>query len=411
MTANAEVLAVEDLAKSFNVYKRPIDALLEALTRRQLHTPFWALEDVSFGAQRGEVLGIIGRNGAGKSTLLKIIAGTLTPTRGYAHVTGRVAAILELGAGFNVEQSGQDNIVLGGLCMGLSRDEVDAKYDEIVAFSELGSFIKQPVRTYSTGMMARLAFAVATAVEPDVLIVDEALSVGDAKFQKKSFARFEEFRERGKTILFVTHNTPLIEMVCTRAIYLEGGRIKQIGDPKDVVAAYNRDLFGPEGNALPVAAATDDGVRRYGTGGVIISHCAIEDEDGRALAAIPSGAVCVIRVQVDCVRAAIDDLNVGVSITTKEGVRLFAINPILAGARTPSLVKGNTLEVHVRVRMNLGGGDYFVTVGAWGLHEAAHYDRRIDVLHFRVFGSLASSQSIVNLEPDYSMTVLQGNLV
>ncbi len=204
-----------------------------------------ALNTISFSIRRGETVGIIGQNGAGKSTLLKLIAGTIQPTSGSVLVTGRVSAMLELGTGFNPARTGRENVMIVGLCLGMSRREILDRFEAIVEFAELADWIDEPVRTYSTGMAMRLAFAVATARIPDIVIVDEAISVGDAKFQKKCFRRFEEMKQAGATILIVTHWAQLVEMICDRAIYLVGGRLCMDGPPKPVVAQYLEDLFDP----------------------------------------------------------------------------------------------------------------------------------------------------------------------
>ncbi len=218
------------------------------------------MRDVSFELRRGEVLGLVGRNGAGKSTLLKILAGTLTPSGGKIEIAGRVSAILELGTGFHPDFSGRENIYLGGLCLGMTRAEIDGRIDEIIDFSELRDVIDQPFKTYSTGMQARLTFSTVTTADPDLLIVDEALSVGDARFQLKSFGRFEEFRRRGKSIILVSHNMNTITGFCDRAILLERGQVLLDAKPATVSTFYHRLLFGEGQRACfctPKCAAAD----------------------------------------------------------------------------------------------------------------------------------------------------------
>jgi len=231
-------LEVKNLSKAYRLYARPVDRLLEVLTRRPRHKSFWALKDISFQVMTGETLGIIGDNGAGKSTLLKIMAGTLAPTKGQVIRNGRVAALLELGAGFHPELTGRQNIYLNASLLGLSEKEIRECEEEIIAFAELEEFIDQPIKTYSSGMYVRLAFSIATMVNPDILIVDEALSVGDQRFQKKSIDRIMEFRQRGKTILFCSHSMYHVLELCQRAIWLHEGRIQLSGQAKEVVEAY-----------------------------------------------------------------------------------------------------------------------------------------------------------------------------
>jgi lipopolysaccharide transport system ATP-binding protein len=239
-------LHLEEVSKCFQMYARPQDRLKQMIVgrRKKYFREFWALKDISFNVERGACIGIIGRNGAGKSTLLQIISGVMTPSSGNVTVNGRVAALLELGTGFNPEFSGKENVYLNGSILGLSRSEIDARYDRIAAFADIGEFLDQPVKTYSSGMFVRLAFAVATHVDPDILVIDEALAVGDAKFQSKCFRKFEEFRKEGKTILFVSHATEQIVRHCDWALLIEHGEIIKRGEPKMVANEYLNLLFG-----------------------------------------------------------------------------------------------------------------------------------------------------------------------
>lgn len=234
------VISIKHLTKIYKLYDRPIDRLKESLhpLKKQYHKEFFALNDVSFEIKRGETVGIIGKNGAGKSTLLKIITGVLTPTSGSVHVHGRIASLLELGAGFNPEYTGVENIYFQGSLMGYTREEMESKIDDILAFADIGDFVHQSVKMYSSGMFARLAFAVAINVDPDILIVDEALSVGDAAFQRKCFARMETIRNNGTTIVFVSHSEGQIVELCSRAIFVHGGQIVLDGEPKKVTTFY-----------------------------------------------------------------------------------------------------------------------------------------------------------------------------
>ncbi|MEO7106814.1 MAG: ABC transporter ATP-binding protein [Rhodoferax sp.] len=234
----------QHLGKAFQLYDQPIDRLKQMLMRgrRRYYKEFAALHDVNFELQKGEVLGLVGRNGAGKSTLLQLICGTLSPTSGQVTVQGRIAALLELGAGFNPDFTGRENVYLNASILGLSKAEIDARYDAIVEFSGIGDFIHQPVKTYSSGMYVRLAFSIATSVDPDILIIDEALSVGDGAFARKSFDRIMRLKEKGATILFCSHSIYQIEALCTRALWLEKGVVRLIGDPSTVVARYQNFL-------------------------------------------------------------------------------------------------------------------------------------------------------------------------
>lgn len=247
------VISARGLSKRFSLYDRPSDRLKQLLwgSRRQYGRAFWALQDVDFDIHQGEVVGVVGRNGAGKSTLLQLVCGTLTPTSGSLTVRGRVAALLELGAGFNPDFSGLENVYMNAAILGLARAEVDVRLDAILAFADIGAFIHQPVKTYSSGMYVRLAFAVATSVEPDILVVDEALSVGDGAFARKSFDRIMALKEQGATILFCSHSMYHVQALCSRALWLEGGRIRMWGPAAKVTVAYETALVMDSPTTVP----------------------------------------------------------------------------------------------------------------------------------------------------------------
>ncbi len=267
-------IRVENLGKCYQIYEKPRDRLLQMLFRgrRQFFREFWALRDVSFRIAIGEVVGIVGRNGSGKSTLLQLVCGTLNPTTGTVRASGRVAALLELGAGFNPEFTGRENVYMNGALLGLAREEIDARYEEICAFSEIGDFIHEPVKTYSSGMYVRLAFATAIHCDPDILVIDEALAVGDIFFQQRCFQRLKAMKEAGKTILFVSHDLNSVQLLCDRAILLHEGRMVVLATPKLVTNEYVRMHSGDDAalpkpetglaSSLPDAASA--GEYRYG---------------------------------------------------------------------------------------------------------------------------------------------------
>lgn len=244
MDTNKKII-IDNITKIYNMYNSPTDRLKEALSIRNrcFHTEFYALKNISFDVAEGEIVGIMGRNGAGKSTLLKIITGVLQPTYGSVSISGRVSSLLELGAGFNPEYSGIDNIYFYGTIMGLTHAEISARLDDILDFAEIGDYVYQPVKTYSSGMFARLAFSCAINVEPDVLIVDEILSVGDIRFQAKCFNKFKEFKERGVTILYVGHDISTMRSFCDRCIWLNQGEIVDMGDPTYISAKYVEFMY------------------------------------------------------------------------------------------------------------------------------------------------------------------------
>jgi lipopolysaccharide transport system ATP-binding protein len=274
MSSDNIAVRVEGLGKCYQIYDRPQDRLrqaimprLQAVTGRtpgRYYREFWALRDVSFEVGRGETVGIIGRNGSGKSTLLQVICGTLAPTTGLVQTRGRVAALLELGAGFNPEFTGRENVYMNGTVLGLSQAEIDARFDDIAAFADIGDFIEQPVKHYSSGMYARLAFAVAISVDPDILVVDEALAVGDEPFQRKCFARIEEIKRGGGTIMFVSHSSHAIVDLCDRAVLLYGGERLYAGEPKKAVSWYQKLMNASPDRATEICA---DIRREDATGG------------------------------------------------------------------------------------------------------------------------------------------------
>lgn len=259
--SSKHAIEAHQLGKYYSLYERESDRLKQLLWGRWLHPKkpyardFWALRDVSFSIPQGEVVGIVGRNGAGKSTLLQMVCGTLQASQGQLAVRGRVAALLELGAGFNPDFTGLENIYMNAAILGHSRTQVDGLLDEISAFADIGDFIHQPVKTYSSGMFMRLAFAVATSVEPDILVIDEALSVGDGAFARKSFDRIMGLKDAGKTILFCSHSMYQVEALCSRAMWIDGGRLRMIGPAADVTSAYQTSLNA--GNVPSPGKATE----------------------------------------------------------------------------------------------------------------------------------------------------------
>jgi lipopolysaccharide transport system ATP-binding protein len=378
----------------------------------------------------------MGRNGAGKSTLLRIIAGTLDATAGSVITAGRVAAILELGTGFHADYSGRENIYLGGLCLGLSRKQIDSRVAEVIEFSELDEFIDQPFRTYSSGMQARLAFSVATCVDPDILIIDEALSVGDARFQLKSFDRIREFKRRGKSILVVSHSINQLVSVCDRAILLDRGRILMDGEPNAVGNAYHELLFGPPAAAelaLPPAETQADGggrqtespepaaaidrdlaessperaganggrEHRYGDGAARIIDFRLLDADGRAVTRLQSLETYAAAVTIRAVRQT-EELCAGVLVRNARGQDIFATDMMRCQDLTIApLAPGEEAVVRMRFRANIASGTYFFSA-ALARYDTLKHDVRFDAIMVEVEPILTLfTDIIVNLEPEF----------
>ncbi len=380
MTHN--VVTVTHLGKAFKRYARIRHRLLEWLPFGGAHHELrWVLRDLNFSIAPGEAIGLIGRNGAGKSTLLKLLTGTLLPTTGQVQVKGRVAALLELGMGFHPEFSGFDNVLMAGQLQGMSRAEVLACMDDIVAFAEIGDALMQPVRVYSSGMMVRLAFATATAVRPDVLIVDEALAVGDAYFQHKCFRRIREFREQGVTLLFVSHDPMAVKSLCNRALLIEGGRVAMDGDPVQVLDYYNALIALEEGRVADhgqlIEATPDTRGVRSGTGEVKIRTVRLMRQ-GQDTQQVFEGEALDLAIEL-AIQQDLPDLTVGILLRDRLGNEIFGTNTHHLGladqlrdARAGSVVR---LQFSIP-SFHLGEGSYSLTVAAHGAdtHLAGNYD-------------------------------------
>lgn len=366
------VLQVEGVGKTFNRYRRERHRILSwfgiPASGVQKTT---VLQDITFALQPGEAVGLIGLNGAGKSTLLKIITGTLKPTTGSVRVAGRVAAILELGMGFHPELTGRQNVYHVAGLMGHTREEVDAFIDEVHAFSEIGEYFEQPVRVYSSGMQMRLAFAVATARRPEILIVDEALSVGDAYFQHKSFDRIRQFTRQGTTLLLVSHDKQAIQSICSRAILLDKGRIAMQGEPDVVMDFYNAMLADHQDQQI-ATNPQHGGALLSGTGEARFTAIGLHDEQGQSVELIDVGQPVVLRVEAR-VEAALDDLVLGFLIKDRFGQDVFGTNTRQLEQVCYDIEAGRELAWSFRFPANIGPGTYSITLA---LHShAGHIER------------------------------------
>ncbi len=372
------MIRVQNISKLYRIYENPSGRLKEILLRgrRKYHREFWALEDVSLEVNTGEAVGVIGRNGAGKTTLLQIIAGVLQPTRGSVQVEGRVTALLELGSGFNPEYTGRENILLSGQILGFSEEEMKKRIDVIVQFAELEAFVDQPVKTYSTGMMMRLAFASAIHVDPDVLIVDEALSVGDVYFQRKSLDRMDYFRKAGKTVLFVSHDPQLVQRFCNRALWLEGGRVAMQGEAREVVTAYQAFCARLEDARLRDAARNggigsrehDEILRelqltgaRWGNGRIRFTGVEMINSRGESTWVFRTGEPATIRLRYES-EQDFDRPIFAVDMHRYDGVFITSINNYDTNPEPLPVKRGaGTLDLHIP-RLDLSLNVYFLSL-------------------------------------------------
>lgn len=444
-------ISIKNVKKCFYIYKNPQDRLKQFLfpkikglagkPQANYYREFWALNGVSFDVKKGETVGLIGKNGSGKSTLLQIICGTLTATEGEVETKGRIAALLELGSGFNPEFTGRENIYLNAAILGLSKEETDKKYDSIIEFADIGDFIDQPVKTYSSGMVVRLAFAVQAQVDPDILIVDEALAVGDAKFQAKCFERLRQLKKKGTSILLVTHSGEQIVTHCDRAVLLSDGREVYQGIPKKAVNLYMDILFGKStkteskneeanlkadingkdehqpGESLNLvddvfATKSNYNKNEYRWGDK--SACWMDYElivnERKNPATVYAGEKVSLRCSV---RFDKDIKNpiVGFAIKTKEGLTVYNTNSHLLSKDTGQFGIANT---HAIVEFNflnkLGAGDYFISLGVASMlnDEVVPHDRRYDVIHFLV-PTVDSFSGMTDLSLNFEITNSAGN--
>lgn len=388
MTAPGTI-TVSQLGKAYRQYPNQWARLAEWLSpasARPRHQVYQVLQDISFQVQPGETVGLIGVNGAGKSTLLKVLTGTTRPTTGQVSVSGRVAALLELGLGFHPEFTGRQNAYMAGQLLGLQAHDIDRLMPAIQAFAEIGPYIDQPVRVYSSGMQMRLAFSVATAHRPDVLIIDEALSVGDAYFQHKSFERIRSFRQQGTTILLVSHDKGTIQSICDRAILLNAGRIAKQGPPDEVMDYYNAMLAERETSNIEQTRTADGRVQtRSGTGEVTLTDIQLLDQSQQPLQVLEVGQPVVLRIQVR-VNQSIQTLVFGYLIKDRLGQSVYGTNTQHLGRPQINLQSGELITCRFAFNADLGPGSYSISVAHVGTadHLTSNYEWRDLALVFTV---------------------------
>jgi len=448
----APAIRVEGLSKAYRLWTSPrarlVVPIVERLARSQalpaglVHRcrrlaerkapPFFALRDVSLEIRRNETVGIVGRNGSGKSTLLEIIAGTVAPSAGRVLVEGRVAALLELGTGFNPDFTGRENVELNAAILGLSEEETAERFEAIAAFAEIGPFMEQPVKTYSSGMYVRLAFAVAVNVDADILIVDEALSVGDEAFQRKCFARIERFRERGGTILFVSHSAAAVVELCDRAYLLDAGELLTSGSPKAVVGAYQRLVSGggdrdairdsrpvdAPGAGVDASAAEQErgdydptlvpqSTLHYDSRGATIFDPRLTTLTGRRVNVLEPGEEYLYQYEVEFSEDA-TGLRFGMMARTVSGFEVGGGVSAAAGEGLARVPAGSTVRVRFRLRCSLAAGAYFLNAGVLGRvgGEESYLHRVVDGLMFRVSADprrLMTGLVDLSVEPEVSV--------
>lgn len=391
-------ISVQNLQKIYKLYDKPSDRMKEAFGfgKRKSHKLHYALNGVSLEIRKGETVGIIGTNGSGKSTILKIITGVLNPTSGEVKVNGRISALLELGAGFNMEYNGIENVYLNGTMMGFSEKEIDAKLPAILEFADIGDYVKQPVKTYSSGMFVRLAFAVAINIEPEILIVDEALSVGDVFFQAKCYHKFEEFKKMGKTIVFVSHDLSSISKYCDRVFLLNQGNLLGEGSPKEMIDAYKRVLVGQyeipdkeENQGLLndedlMRAANPDSLE-YGTKQARIVEYYLTDDRGVRTTAVIKGSEFTVHLRVKFTEHVPAPIF-AFSFKNVQGTEITGTNSMIEKAYLDCAEAGQVKDVTFTQKMSLQGGEYLLSLGVTGYNGDTFevYHRLYDTLNITV---------------------------
>lgn len=429
-------IQINHVSKIYKLYNKPSDRMKEALGfgKKVNAKEKYALNDVSFDVKKGETVGIIGTNGSGKSTILKIITGVLNQTSGDVDIKGRISALLELGAGFNMEYNGIENVYLNGTMIGFSKEEIDAKLSDILAFADIGDYVYQPVKTYSSGMFVRLAFAVAINIDPEILIVDEALSVGDVFFQSKCYHKFEEFKKLGKTILFVSHDLSSISKYCDRVVLLNQGVKLAEGNPKEMIDLYKKVLVNQVSDsdletgaeeekteekaeaqitASSKEAASDTWksklnlnpqVQEYGSKLADIEDFAIIDDQGNITNSIIKGSTFTVKMKIHF-HEEVQEPIFAYTIKNLKGEEITGTNSMLEHVDTESTKDGDVYEITYVQEMNLQGGEYLMSFGCTGYHDGSFtvYHRLYDVCNITVISD-KDSVGFYDMNAKVSMT-------
>ncbi|MEA2120103.1 ABC transporter ATP-binding protein [Halovibrio sp. HP20-50] len=387
------LLEIRELGKAYRRYRNELMRVASWFSAVKPEEETWILRDINFDIAQGEAVGIVGQNGAGKSTLLKMITGTLLPSEGYIRTHGRVSAILELGMGFNGELTGRQNVLHSAGLMGFTQAQIDAAMDDIEAFAEIGEYFDKPMRVYSSGMQMRVAFSVATAFRPDILIVDEALSVGDAYFQHKSFDRIREFQREGTSLLIVSHDKAAIQSLCDRAILLDEGRVLEDGLPQDIMDYYNAIIAKKENDRVEITPLDSGQIQtRSGSGEASVKQISLHATNGNALDVVDVGQAVELRISVT-IHVDLPELVIGYKLKDRVGQDVFGTNTWHTHQIERQLSAGETLTYRVRFNANLGPGSYSVSLS---LHRSdthlTHNYQWID--HALVF-------QMVNMEKDF----------
>jgi lipopolysaccharide transport system ATP-binding protein len=429
-------IKVKNISKCYQLYERPSDRLKQMYfgSRKRLYKEFWALKDVSFNLKKGEIVGIVGVNGSGKSTLLQIISGTLAPSSGNVKTSGRVVALLELGSGFNPEFTGRENVYFNAKLLGLSNEEIDDRFEDIVAFADIGDFINQPVKNYSSGMYVRLAFSVYAMVDPDVFVVDEALAVGDERFQRKCFAKIQELKRKGVAILFVSHSAPMIIELCDKALLLDHGHLIMADSPTNVIRFYQQLLYAPDSdfsndhkannkarsNAIKLYKRPDAESQSYFDPGLIpstttsypscggkITSFTIKDRFGKEVNLLQPGEIYSFHI-LGFIRNSFKGLYFGVHIKNVIGAELTGQRFPEQGKFVEHVSQSTEFEFVSSFRMDLLPGVYFVGGGIWSSEDSTCVHRIIDALMFRVvLVRPQNSFGVVNLSSSEPVFILK----